>query len=492
MLNLDNLEDIFKNNFEDLNVEPNEKLWKDIKSNLWYSDIQNAFRNFTLQPAGSVWRAIAFRLWFKQFLIYSPATFNVYYLFSIFFIGFSSFYFYNESFEDVPIINDSIKQNTVVLESQNSVLPDREVFRNKEEKINSIENNTENNNTILAVLNNNKEVNIHSEKNNQNEKNSIVREPLLINEEPEEINDFRDYSNLIRLKPYQTSLNSDLKISELQKRDLYNFKNRKLQWSIEGYLTAVNERAIYNVNNNEHPEFALNYKAENPSNSFSGGLLLEAKYKRLSLQTGLSVSKFIDRPSYQTADYIIDTSLVTQIIPGGFYNYFSIPILDLDTYLATGDSVFIMVLDSTFIPQNDTITVQQITAQKFVHYKRTANSYYYVELPLMAGYTFMFGNVHITMRGGIVAGLLTYSEGSIPSPYSEQGTTDIIQDTHCRKLVMSGIGGLEIGYDVTPRISVVTSPIYRFNLNSVLNRNYIVDQRFNSFGLKFGVKYHLR
>jgi hypothetical protein len=168
----------------------------------------------------------------------------------------------------------------------------------------------------------------------------------------------------------------------------------------------------------------------------------------------------------------------------------SIPILDLDYYLQTGDSQYIWVMDSTFISQNDTLLVQQINAHKYTEYKRTSNTYSYVELPLTAGYTFSQGKINLTLRAGVVFGLLTFASGEIPSPYSESGTAEI-QKNSSRKLLVSGISSLEIAYDATKHISIVTAPMYRMNLTSVFTDNYIVDQRFRSFGIKFGIRYNL-
>ena len=37
-----NIEDLFKRNLNNLNVEPTSKVWEGVNSNLWYSNIQNA------------------------------------------------------------------------------------------------------------------------------------------------------------------------------------------------------------------------------------------------------------------------------------------------------------------------------------------------------------------------------------------------------------------------------------------------------------------
>ncbi len=496
MDNFKNIEDIFKDNLKDFNVDPTDKVWKGIKSNLWYSDIQNVFRNFSIQPASSVWRTIAFRLWFRKFITYSPATFNVYYLFSVLLVGFSFYFVQNQSSPFVSAENTGVSQvDETSVDLNNLPYTSRNVNFAGNPLSDIVTPAEKTNNTELS----NTTINVKHEKvveNNTNATNSEVienngqrHEPVLVSEENEIVNLLRDNSLMNFIKPIFSNLNINSENENFWKRDVKENNLRKWHWSAEGFVMPMTSSATYEVNAEEYPDFRKNYKGDaSPSNTLSGGLLVQATHMNISFQAGISLSSFTDRPNYQFTGYTMDTSLVTQIIPGGYYNYTSIPILDLDYYLQTGDSEYIWVLDSTFIPKNDTLVVQQVDVRKYTEYKRTHNTFTYVELPVMAGYTFSQGKVNLTLRGGVVFGLLSYSSGAIPSPYSESGTAEI-QNNNCKKILLSGITSLEIAYDATSRISIVTAPVYRFNLSSVFKNNYLVDQRFRSFGIKFGVRY---
>lgn len=498
MDNFKNIEDIFKDNLKDFNVNPTERVWNGIKSNLWYSDIQNIFRNFSIQPANSVWRTIAFRLWFKKFITYSPATLNVYYLFSVVLIGFTFFYALNQS---EPILNSEksglsgtdetvINPNNLPYSVRNlniavNQLSDKTIATNKSNESDKIEYRV-NDNKINVI------------KNNKITANNIItineglhHEPLLVSEENESEILFRDNSIINFIKPVYSELNINPDVENFSNREVNENILKKWHWSVEGFIMPMTSSATYDVNDNEYPDFSKNYKGDaSPSNTLSGGLLLQSTHMNLSFQTGVLLTSLSDRPNYQFTGYSMDTSLITQIIPGGHYIYDSIPILDLDYLLQTGDSEYLWVKDSAFVPEKDTITVQQINARKYTEYQRTSNTFTYVELPVIAGYTFSQGKINLTLRAGVIFGLLSYSGGEIPSPYSESGT-DVIQRNNCRKLLLSGITNLEIAYDATSHISIVTAPVYRFSLSSVFNKNYLVDQRFSSFGIKFGLRYKL-
>lgn len=485
MENYKNIEDLFNDQLKNLEVKPTEKVWKGVRSNLWYSDIQNVFRNYTIQPANAVWRNIAFLLWFKTFLTFSPRVFNVYYLLSICVAGFSVFYSLNQTPKTgykisdavLPHINFEVSNKAT---SQSSILIN---YQNASDNSNKkIEEEALIANTLIAKPNNADQSKVN---------NSNFHEPILIDDENENENVIIDKSNFLLLNRRPFKLNSEFSNENFITRNVTDFNAKKWHWSIEVFVMPMTSNATYKVNSDEYSGFNKNYSTNQiPANTFSEGMLAQVSHMNFSFQAGLSFCEFKDKPGYQVSDFSFDTTLVTQIIPGGYFNYYTVHILDLDWYLLYGDSLWIDVIDSTFISTNDTVLQQQVIAHTSTAQKQARNSYSYVELPLMAGYTFSQGKINMTVRGGLIVGMLTSAGGEIPSPYSEFGTTEIVQNVICRKFMLSGIAGLEIAYDATKHLSIVAAPVYRFNLSSVYKRSYVVDQRFRSFGVKFGLRYN--
>jgi hypothetical protein len=486
-----NIEDLFKSNLNNLNVEPTSKVWEGVNSNLWYSNIQNLFYNYTVQPTSNAWRKIALRLWFRDFIVFSPKTFNVYYLTTILFISSTILlsYYNNTSFiksqKSINVSDDSNKlsESTLI----HSLINGNYNNTNNEEKnkedliVSALNNNIQNRKPIKILLN---------EGNNENI-NTSIHEPILINEEL--LSEFllRDNFSLIKMISHYDTLKPEF-ISETTFNNRSENEYYKKYWhlSAEAFIMPLFGNSQYKTHNNELKSFNNNYGGSVSTLTLSGGILIQAKHLNFSFQTGLLYSQLTDKPDYKFLSSKYHTSMVTQIIPDYNYNYFEEEILNLDSLLLTGDSVWIKIIDSTLITTYDTITKPQTIQTNTIDHKRTLNKFTYIEIPLIAGYTFRQGQLNFTLRGGVIAGILTTVSGYLPSPYSEVGTIDIKRNT-TRKIMLSGIASIEAAYDATKHISFIAAPIYRFNLFSLFNKDNIVNQRFNNYGVKLGIRYNL-
>ncbi len=503
-----NIEDLFKNNLNNLNVEPTSKVWERVNSNLWYSNIQNVFYNYTVQPTSNAWRKIALRLWFKDFIIFSPKTFNIYYISSVLIISsillFSN---YNNHIKETADSNLNIKslekitplnidniQNTSTINNSaiTQDLNNRNKETGKEESfIVSALNNT-NQNTIQnynTIQNANNIQNINNSQ-NINLNNLASHEPILVLEEELNDNFIRDNSSLLKMPfIYLTNNPSSLSDTSFKFRAENEYYCKHWHWSLESFIMPMLGSSMYKITDNELTSFNKNYGGSISTPSMSAGLLVQAKHLNLSFQTGLSFSRFTDRPDYKFLSSKHYTSMVTEIVPDYNYEYFEEVILNLDSLLLTGDSAWIIIQDSTLITTYDTI-IKPLTVQvNSINHKRTINTFSYFEVPFIAGYTISEGKINFTIRGGIIAGILTTVSGSLPSPYSEVGTIDVESKT-TRMYMLSGIAGIEASYNATNNISLIAAPVFRFNLLSLYKKDNLVNQRFNNYGIKLGIRYN--
>lgn len=498
-----NIEDLFKSNLNNLNVEPTSKVWEGVNSNLWYSNIQNAFYNYTVQPTSNAWRKIALRLWFKDFIIFSPTSFNVYYLSSALIICtvllFSNF---NSSIKEISNLNITSQEEIApIIIKNNSTIKNSAISQNlnntnkeieKEESLivsalnNTNQNTTKNNNTIQFANN----TLLISDLQNANIDNLNVHEPLLVNEEELNDNVIRDNSSLLKMPFIYLTNNFNLLVdTSFKLRTENEYYSKHWQWSVESFVMPMLGSSIYKITNNELTSFENNYGGSVSSPTLSEGLLVQTKHLNLSFQTGLSFSSFTDKPDYKFLSSKYYTSMVTEIVPDYSYEYFDEVILNLDSLLLTGDSAWIIIKDSTIITTYDTV-IKPLTVQvNSINHKRTTNSFSNVEIPFIAGYTISQGKINFTLRGGIIAGILTSVSGSMPSPYSEVGTIDIESKT-TRNFMLSGIAGIEASYNATNHISLIAAPVFRFNLLSLYKKDYLINQRFNNYGIKLGIRYN--
>ncbi|MDD2634459.1 MAG: hypothetical protein PHW82_03055 [Bacteroidales bacterium] len=84
MKNKQNIEDIFRSEFEDFTQKPSDKVWNNINKKMFGPRLEslyhNAFKGFKIAPAEQTWRRIAAAVWFNRFIHFSPFHFNIYYL----------------------------------------------------------------------------------------------------------------------------------------------------------------------------------------------------------------------------------------------------------------------------------------------------------------------------------------------------------------------------------------------------------------------------
>lgn len=491
-----NIEDLFKSNLNNLNVEPTSKVWEGVNSNLWYSNIQNVFYNYTVQPTSNAWRKIALRLWFKDFIVFSPTSFNVYYLTFILIIC-STLLFSN--FDNLkqqiafsnPVVN-SLEKN---ISSDILKTESRTNHTDKENNSDIPASKTENEESIIAsVLNNNYQnatvFNNENTANNQENTTTSVHEPIILNEDFINESIIRDNSSLLKM-PFIYLLNNSVNLSDtsfkLRAENEYYYK--PWLWSLETFIIPMIGSSKYKVTDTEYSGFNKNYGGSESTPTMSGGFLVQAKHLNLSFQTGFAFSRFTDKPDYKFLSSKYYTSMVTQIVPDYNYEYFEEEILNLDTLLLTGDTAWILIQDSTLITTYDTVTKPLTVQVNSINHKKTINSFSYIEIPFIAGYTFSQGKINFSLRGGIIAGILTTVEGSLPSPYSEVGTIDVKSKT-TRMYMISGIAGIEAAYAATNHISFIAAPVYRFNLLSLYKKDNIINQRFNNYGIKLGIRYN--
>lgn len=99
--NEDNIEQFFKDRFENAEVTPSDDIWAKLESNIEKRDIeglyQTAFRNAAVEPSASVWKKIATTLAWRSFFTFNVSTFNIYYATVITAImGFTAFNFFHK------------------------------------------------------------------------------------------------------------------------------------------------------------------------------------------------------------------------------------------------------------------------------------------------------------------------------------------------------------------------------------------------------------
>ncbi len=145
----------------------------------------------------------------------------------------------------------------------------------------------------------------------------------------------------------------------------------------------------------------------------------------------------------------------------------------------------IYVLDSTYSQTADT------TSQKvFVLIPSQTNQFHYLQLPLEVSYMIRNNKLGVGIAAGISPGLLISQKGSVLKT-DESGLINLSDPKDYKTFMLNGMIGLDFSYAVDTHWSILLSPQYRTNLQSIYKSDAI-HQKYSSATLKVGISYRLK
>lgn len=232
------------------------------------------------------------------------------------------------------------------------------------------------------------------------------------------------------------------------------------------------EISFINLKNN--PEFDSEIdlqkrkQAELPSYSWSTGIEGKIDFNHWFFQTGLNYSKISSVSEFRYTYSGIDTlgwHLDTMFI------YFYI-----DSLGNCNDS-----LSYSWSP----ITVLMSYDQK----KKASMQINYLQIPVMAGYSISRGKFQYSLSGGISLGIPLSITGRMiePDNYTISGVEN--QSLPLKNIVYNGLLRAGVNYFISPRYSIFAQPSINYTLNSVFDKEYPVNQKYFTYGLRMGITY---
>lgn len=526
MSNRVEIEDVFNESFQDFKSTPSDSVWDNMESSLNNSfpetTYANKFSGYTHKASDSVWNAIASKLWLDNFLRFSFGNFNVYYAASIlasFILAFSLLDF--NANENKNIASNEI---TTVNSTSNAL-------------INNASENNKDNNSLTATNNNkiNPVVDDTTSVTNNNENKTVVVPSSNISDN----NTNEDYYNesiepktetIIKyVNKYITDTITVFKTDTLILRDTI-FKEItkdplavvKSPWSADLVYTPMFTNTslsgptdiVNNINENTSPAY-----------NWSIGLNINYKLKNFSIQSGIAYTIFAEKFNYSKESIEVNKYQETRYGVVGEYTYVdeysewlitgvnSVPVVDtvsssylIEHYDYNGvmitdtvwsyqtDTVMINVYDSMEVVYYDTITALKYDSLQVVVYDTVktrsfyefVNRYTYMEIPLIVNYEIKHNKFSYIIGGGLVTGIFLNAQGKGISLDDEVVS---LSDLPFMKLNLSGIVNAGVHYHLNPKMSILFEGVYRKNFNSIYNNSYFLEQRFNSFGLKLGMRY---
>ncbi|MBI4944793.1 MAG: hypothetical protein HY840_00170 [Bacteroidetes bacterium] len=522
-----NIEDLFKNTLEGHKVEPKTNVWNGIRRKLWVREFRlffrNSFENFKIDPSASVWPAIVRKLWLYQFLRFSPSTFNIYYV-GLTAALLSGIYFLpdisgNKEITASNNITPEIKkENTITKPIPPLVVPSNTtsnsalIANNTGEtrkietdvKTTSAKKAEQNNNAIVNFLNKGTAKNIPANKfftkQQANPDNFLVafnaeapvNNTVISNEnrQPAEMT----LENILSIKPH-------LPITPFKETypDTVAFNVigmpiiiENALWSVDAYWMPMINQSSFTSKNTEFDSY-VKMRKNQTSQAFSFpsfGASVNFSYKNWIFQVGLAYTQLTEKIRVpNTVTYGNPHSTIYNSHHGYFIND-SIGFLNLDSLLGPNhDTVWIYIPYPRWNVVNSSLIIDSYDSANVATYKEIINKYSYLEIPVMAGYQVKNNKFSFALKGGIAFGFLMSANGKTISP---SGYNSLNLENTNLPFVQTNftlLFGFGINYHLTYKLAIFGEPVIRKNLNSMFENRLKITQKFQSGGVKFGVRY---
>ncbi|HBF87105.1 MAG TPA: hypothetical protein DDX39_00575 [Bacteroidales bacterium] len=508
--NFKNIEDLYKQKFKDLEVVPTDRVWNTIDNRIWLSNFRTYFNNLvstsSISVSAGAWAGIARKLWLRQFLMFNPAKFNVYYLSLLLSITATYFFYPQETIlNSVKQIVANEKQTNIYIEghtiqpekiSENqSELDDVEVMAREE--IIRFDESTAQNNTIVAS----KSIVLKPITLNNTSKFDTIISHEKISEKPQEITTIfhAENTSINKFDQRRAFLLNDVQIN----KNVYQLNDDTLgvnylgnpiirknsKWSLDLYGGPLVSNSILFTQNKENQRYIeARNEVETPVLHYSAGLNLNYKINNIVISSGLSVSEIGETYNYKVNAAYIDTLHYFTYQNSGYMQKDTISYLNMDS-LMVGDTSYVYFVEYNWVSTYDSVLVVDYDTIKTLNTFKERNKYRYVEIPLMFGFEFEKEKYSCTVSGGLITGILYKTQGL---SMDKRILTDNVSIDDKRQFVQTQFSlALAVGfaYKLNNKFSLLAEPYFRKTINSIYPEKIAYLQKYNSYGMKVGIRY---
>lgn len=128
-------------------------------------------------------------------------------------------------------------------------------------------------------------------------------------------------------------------------------------------------------------------------------------------------------------------------------------------------------------------------------YKTTHNKYHSIDMPVMVGYEFGNGRLHANISAGPVINIYSWQKGEVLDTALKpvtittgKGSTPYQFKTNAG---LGFMGSVSVYYKLNDHIHIMAEPYYRYNFSQMNKENLTLKQKFNSAGIRVGVRVDL-
>ena len=153
------------------------------------------------------------------------------------------------------------------------------------------------------------------------------------------------------------------------------------------------------------------------------------------------------------------------------------------------------VVQVTYIINNNGDTIGSYTTTG-ARYKTTINRYRSIDIPIMVGYELGNGKLHANINAGPVINIYSWQKGDVldasgnpvsittgknKSPYQFKTNAGI-----------GFIGAVSVYYKLNDRLHIMAEPYFRYNLSSMNKESITLKQKYQTAGLRLGIRVDLK
>jgi hypothetical protein len=493
----DHIEDLFRDKLGGLEKKPSSNGWDMLQPTLNNLRLEHLAKlklaNQMVTPAKSVWHRIVTKLWFDQFIHFSALKFNIYYA-VVGLVGVTT--------GIVSITNQKALEyqpekllNTELLAAQETY---QLIDATEMQLMPSI-------NSQLTINNDDEDFKLEERKLNQNQ--ILLKEDMLtiseddteiLSENIQEQNDAENNNfdeSVIKQQEVNSNPQSYAFINEVEGSiisEQNQFDIFKMPLSIEHLVPLANVNIIQSIIYNERPDtLGLDYRGEPivkklnyfEQGWYSGLLFLNQEFlyqnpemQELNNSDGKSQShlsyQFGLRFNYVRKNLILQSGLYYANLNNQFEHK--------ETHVIIQDNTPHTAFNQYEWPyQTDTIlSVKERTYH---------NTYSYVELPLLIGTQLETNKMAINIKGGPVLSLMTNVNGA--AVLSSDNRISRLGLDKFRQPSVSFVFSTDLIYRLNDNLSIYIEPAYKYGLNSIFEKQYQVNSRFNGFSVGLGMYY---
>ena len=471
-----NIEDLFKNSFEGQEMQPSKGVWNGINSKLWRYQLggffKGKFSDYKLDPSSALWSNISRKLWWILFFRFSLTRFNIYYtgaaavLLTVIGINVFSDQTSNQNIESVSAEkNPQTESNLIALDVDRKTDPvdDTEQSKPKAQKLSkelinflntkkgeasenqpSLNNKNKENKTPDKKLKANTGAPVffrqNEEKKNIPDENKALityNEQKQNSENPDVLNKEEIKLPLSFLKARKPLITTDPFIRQYPDTIGYSVLGSpivflKSAWAAELYFSPLYNQGIFKSLNSEFNN-VVDYRKSltDPAFSYSVGANLNYYWKNWLFQCGVAYTELTEKIKAQQQFKDVFSFDYYQYFNNGFFVNDTVWFLDMDSLLQNGDSIWLPgIINQTWQDHRDSTLQKGYDTITTNTYSTVKNKYSYFEIPVMVGF-------------------------------------ELRQN----------------------KFTIFGEPYFRKNLNSVFENKYYMSHKFQSAGIKFGVKY---